>query len=54
MLTPVIFFIPLSSRDLFAAAGVDLTTYGLVGTTTGHMTGAGGGGGGMSEAVMNT
>lgn len=28
-----------SSRDLSAAAGVNLTTYGMVGDMTGHMTG---------------
>lgn len=35
MLTPVCFFIPQSSRDLSAAFRGDLTTYGMVGSTTG-------------------
>lgn len=42
MLTPVFFcffFTPPSSRDVSAAARVDLTTYGMVGSMTGHMTG---------------
>lgn len=39
MLTRGFFFIPPSSRDQSAAARVDLTTYGMVGLTTVHMTG---------------
>lgn len=34
-----LFFIPPSSRDLSTAATEDLTTYGVVGSMTGHMTG---------------
>lgn len=53
----VFFLTPPSSRDLCTAAGVDLTTYGMVGSMTGHMTGLKErrkAGGGMSEGVMNT
>lgn len=58
MLTEVFFFIPPSSRDLSAAARLGLTTYGMVGSMNGHMTGlqeeGKAEGGGMSEGVMNT
>ena len=66
MLTPNFSCTPPSSRDRSAAARADLTTYGMVGSMSGHMTQGcrrerergekqgGGGGGGMSEGAMKT